>query len=57
LKESQLSYLQAVRLIQRDAWKMMLVPIVVGFGYSGIYAVVFNLYLLRLGYGVNLWVC
>ncbi len=47
------SYIQAVGLIHRDAWKLMLVPIVVGFGYSGIYAVVFNLYLLRLGYGVE----
>jgi MFS family permease len=47
------SYLQAVRLIHRDAWKMMLVPILVGFCYGGIYAVVFNLYLLRLGYGVE----
>jgi MFS family permease len=47
------SYMRAVRLIHRDAWKLMLVPIVVGFGYGGIYAVVFNLYLLRLGYGVE----
>lgn len=48
-----MAYMEAVRLIHRDAWKLMLVPIVVGFGYGGIYTVVFNLYLLRLGYGVE----
>jgi MFS family permease len=45
-----MAYMQAVRLIQRDAWKLMSVSVVVGFGYFGIYAVIFNLYLLRLGY-------
>ncbi len=51
--EQGVAYFQAVRLIPRDAWKMMLVPIVVGFGYGGIYAVAFNLYLLRLGYEIE----
>ncbi|HEX9595339.1 MAG TPA: MFS transporter [Anaerolineales bacterium] len=46
-----MSYLQAIRLIPRDAWKLMWVSVVVGFGYFGIYGVVFNLYVLRLGYG------
>jgi MFS family permease len=48
-----MSYLQSVRLINRNVWKLMWVPLIVGFGLSGIYAVLFNLYLLRLGYGVE----
>jgi MFS family permease len=48
-----MTYLQSVRLINRNVWKLMWVPLVVGFGLSGIYAVLFNLYLLRLGYGVE----
>jgi MFS family permease len=48
-----MSYLEAVRLINRNAWKLMWVSVMVGFCYFGIYAVVFNLYLLRMGYGAE----
>lgn len=46
-----MSYLHAVRHIPRDAWKVMLVSVVVGIGFFGVHGVLFNLYLLRLGYG------
>ncbi|MCB9156320.1 MAG: MFS transporter [Caldilineaceae bacterium] len=47
----RLPYLQEIGHIQPDVWKVMTVSVVVGLGYFGIHTVVFNLYLLRLGYG------
>jgi MFS family permease len=46
-----MNYLQTVRHIPRDAWKLMLVSLTVGIGFFGIHMVLFNLYLLRMGYG------
>jgi MFS family permease len=44
-------YFQQLRLISRDAWLCLVSWTVIGFAYFGIYLVLFNLYLLRLGYG------
>ncbi|MFN2302516.1 MAG: MFS transporter, partial [Anaerolineales bacterium] len=44
-------YFQQMRLISRDAWLCIVSWTVLGFAYFGIYLVLFNLYLLRLGYG------
>jgi MFS family permease len=43
-------YLAKVQLFSRDVRLLMLVYGVMGFGYVGVYAVLYNLYLLRLGY-------
>jgi MFS family permease len=45
------SYLDQVRHFNRDVRLYLLSRTMVGFGYFGFYSVLFNLYLLRLGYG------
>ena len=45
------SYLQRLRLIRREAWLAMSAMATYGLVQRGVFAVVFNLYLLRLGYG------
>jgi MFS family permease len=45
------NYFQKLRLISRDARLCLVSWTVLGFAYFGIYLVLFNLYLLRLGYG------
>ncbi len=47
------SYLNSFRLIRRDAGLSLVTQASLGFSYFGIYAVIFNLYLLRLGYGLR----
>jgi len=44
-------YFQKLRLLSRDVWLCLVSWTVLGFAYFGIYLVLFNLYLLRLGYG------
>jgi MFS family permease len=44
------NYFQKLRLIRRNAWLCLVSWTVLGFAYFGIYLVLFNLYLLRLGY-------
>ena len=44
-------YLRAMRLFSRDVRLFLLSSALIGFCWKGIYAVLFNLYLLRLGYG------
>ena len=44
-------YLQKLRLFGRDVWLYLGAWFMLGFAYSGIFLVLFNLYLLRLGYG------
>ena len=44
-------YFQKLGLISRDEWLCLVSWTVLGFAYFGIYPVLFNLYLLRLGYG------
>ena len=43
-------YLANLRRIGRDARLMIATQAIMGFGYVGLYAVLFNLYLLRLDY-------
>ena len=43
-------YLTRLRLFNRDVRLLLVVYSIMGFGYVGLYAVLFNLYLLRLGY-------
>lgn len=43
-------YLTNLRRIGRDARLMIAAQAIMGFAYVGVYAVLFNLYLLRLGY-------
>ena len=43
-------YLANLRRIRRDARLMIATQAVMGFGYVGLYSVLFNLYLLRLDY-------
>lgn len=46
------SYIQTVRGFRRSVWLFLLAIALIGFTYDGgIYAVLFNLYLLRLGFG------
>jgi len=45
------NYLKALRLFSRNVRLYLITTVLVGFCYYGIYAVLFNLYLLRLGYG------
>jgi MFS family permease len=45
------NYRHTIRLLSRDARLLLLTVIVVGFSYMGVYVTLFNLYLLRLGYG------
>lgn len=44
------SYLQALRLLNRDVRLYLVSAVLYGFGYTGIYFLLVNLYLLRLGY-------
>ena len=44
------SYLQALRLLNRDVRLYLVTAFLFGFGYIGIYFLLVNLYLLRLGY-------
>ena len=45
------TYLQKLRLFNRNVRLYIIAWALIGFGYLGIYTVLFNLYLLRLGYG------
>lgn len=47
------NYLHLIRHLNRDVFRVLTVYAFLGFTYSGIYIVLFNLYLLRLGYGVE----
>ena len=46
-------YFQALRLFNRNVRIFILSALLLGFAYFGIYAVLLNLYLLRLGYGTE----
>jgi MFS family permease len=46
-----MSYLQIVRHFNRNTRILLAISVLIGFCYFGIYTVIFNLYLLRLGYG------
>lgn len=46
-----ITYLQKLRLVSREIRLYLVTTALVGFCYMGIYVVLFNLYLLRLGYG------
>lgn len=48
------TYLNTLRLLNRDGHMLLLSHFIIGMGYSGIYVVLFNLYLARLGYGTEL---
>lgn len=45
------TYVQTLRLISRDARMFLTSGALMGFNYFGVYNVLLNLYLLRLGYG------
>jgi MFS family permease len=45
------NYVQRLRQLDRDVWLYLFVWATIGFAYSGVYLVLFNLYLVRLGYG------
>ena len=45
------SYLTALRLFSRNAWLLLISSGLAGFSYTGIYFLLANLFLLRLGYG------
>jgi MFS family permease len=45
------SYFQKLRQFRRDVWLYLSTWALIGFAYSGLFLVLFNLYLLRLGYG------
>ena len=45
------TYLQAIRRFNRNTWLLLIAVATTGFGYIGIYIMLFNLYLLRLGFG------
>ena len=45
------NYVKALRLFGRDVRLYLITAALVGFCWQGIYVVLFNLYLLRLGYG------
>lgn len=47
------TYLRSIRLIRREASLCLIAQASLGFSYFGIYAVLFNLYLLRLGYDLS----
>jgi MFS family permease len=47
------TYLQHLRLVRRNAWLVMAAWAAFGFVQRGVYSVIFNLYLLRLGYGAG----
>src|SRR5262245_56027104 len=45
------SYLKTLKRFNRDVWLFLISAAMIGFSYTGIYVMLFNLYLLRLGYG------
>jgi predicted MFS family arabinose efflux permease len=45
------NYRNALRRFSRDIWYFLATAVLVGFAWDGIRTVLFNLYLLRLGYG------
>jgi MFS family permease len=47
------TYLRSIRLIRRDAGLSLIAQASLGFSFFGIYAVLFNIYLLRLGYDLG----
>jgi MFS family permease len=47
------NYAATVRLFGHDAWMSILTQASLGFCYYGLYAVLFNLYVLRLGYDLQ----
>jgi predicted MFS family arabinose efflux permease len=47
------TYFRSIRLIRRDAGLSLVAQASLGFSYFGVYAVLFNLYLLRLGYDLR----
>ena len=47
------SYLQTLRLLNRDVRLFLATAFLFGFGYAGIYFLLVNLYLLRLGYDLE----
>lgn len=47
------TYLNALRLFSRNTWLLLLTATLTSFGYIGIYVVLFNLYLLRLNFGLE----
>jgi predicted MFS family arabinose efflux permease len=47
------TYLQKLRLFNRDVYRYLVTVVVLGFAMDGIRAVLLNLYLLRLGYGTE----
>ena len=48
-----ISYLQKMRRFSRDLWLVLLAMSLFGFTFVGIFGALFNLYLLRLGYGAD----
>jgi MFS family permease len=49
-RRTPLSFAQAIRRFSRNIWLLYFASAIVSFNYFGIYAVLFNLYLLRLDY-------
>lgn len=47
------TYFRLIRLISREAGLSLITQASLGFSYFGVYAVLFNLYLLRLGYDLK----
>lgn len=47
------TYLNTLRLLNRSGHMLLLSHFFIGMGYLGIYVVLFNLYLARLGYGTE----
>jgi MFS family permease len=47
------TYFRSVRLIKREAVLCLIAQASLGFSYFGVYAVLFNLYLIRLGYDLK----
>ncbi len=47
------SYVHALRLFSRNVRIFLLCSLLLGFAFFGVYAVLLNLYLLRLGYGAG----
>ncbi len=47
------AYWQTLHTFNRDAWLLLVSHFLIGLSYSGIYVVLFNLYLLRLDYGTE----
>jgi MFS family permease len=45
------TYIHKLRLFNRNVWLYLIIWALSGFAYSGVFMVLFNLFLLRLGYG------